>query len=91
MLYEVITGMAKVAEKATLKQKLFEKIQAHRPRTTKLNKEFGNVIIDQVTIAQAIGGARGIRSLVKHRRPVGVDSVEEPTQQGDVFLHRQGG
>ena len=47
-----------------MKEKLFEKITAHRPRTTKLNKEFGNVIIDQVTIAQAIGGARGIRSLV---------------------------
>ena len=47
-----------------MKEKLFEKITAHRPRTTKLNKEFGNVIIDQVTVAQAIGGARGIRSLV---------------------------
>jgi citrate synthase len=56
--------MAKVAERMTMKEKLFEKITAHRPRTTKLNKEFGNVIIDQVTVAQAIGGARGIRSLV---------------------------
>ena len=56
--------MAKVAEKTTLKQKLFEKIEAHRPRTVKLNKEFGNVIIDQVNIAQAIGGMRGIRSMV---------------------------
>jgi citrate synthase len=56
--------MAKVAERMTMKEKLFEKITAHRPRTTKLNKEFGNIVIDQVTIAQAIGGARGIRSLV---------------------------
>ena len=56
--------MAKVAERMTMKEKLFEKITAHRPRTTKLNKEFGNVIIDQVTVSQAIGGARGIRSLV---------------------------
>jgi len=46
--------------KATLK----EKIEAHRPRTTRLLKEFGNVVIDQVTIEQAIGGARDIRSLV---------------------------
>jgi len=47
-----------------MKEKLFEKIAAHRPRTIKLNKELGNIVIDQVTIAQAIGGARGIRSLV---------------------------
>ena len=47
-----------------LKDKLLEKIEAHRPRTTKLTKEFGNVIIDQVDIDQCIGGARDIRSLV---------------------------
>ncbi|NJD61765.1 MAG: citrate (Si)-synthase, partial [Deltaproteobacteria bacterium] len=51
-------------EKTTLKEKLFEKIQAHRPRTTKLVKELGKTIIDQVTIEQCIGGARGVRSLV---------------------------
>src|SRR3972149_6282528 len=56
--------MAKVAEKTTLKENLFEKIQAHRPRTTKLVKEFGKVLIDQVTIEQCIGGARDVRSLV---------------------------
>ncbi len=49
---------------ATLKETLFEKIEAHRPRTTRLVKEFGNTVIDQVTIAQAIGGMRGIKSLV---------------------------
>ena len=65
--------MAPVAEKAderrsanvsNLKAKLLEKIVAHRPRTTKLVKEQGTIVIDQVTIDQCIGGARGIRSLV---------------------------
>src|SRR4030067_903949 len=49
---------------ATLKEKLFEKIQAHRPRITKLVKEQGKVVIDQVTIDQCIGGARDVRCLV---------------------------
>ena len=47
-----------------LKTRLLEKIQEHRPRTQKLTKEFGEVVIDQVNIGQVIGGARGIRSLV---------------------------
>ena len=47
-----------------LKDKLYEKIQAHRPRTTRLLKEHGDKVIDNVTIAQAIGGMRGIKSLV---------------------------
>ncbi len=47
-----------------LKSALKEKIEAHRPRTTRLLKEFGGVVIDQVTIEQAIGGARDIRALV---------------------------
>ncbi len=49
---------------ATLKEKLAQKIDEHRPRTTKLLKEFGNTKIDDVTIAQVIGGMRGIKSLV---------------------------
>src|SRR5512135_2490105 len=49
---------------SNLKAKLFEKIEAFRPRTTKLTKEFGNVVIDKVNIGQCIGGARDIRSLV---------------------------
>ena len=48
----------------TLKEILAQKIQDHRPRITKLVKEFGKVIIDQVNIDQCIGGARDIRSLV---------------------------
>lgn len=47
-----------------LKDTLKLKIEEHRPRTAKLVKEFGQVIIDQVTIDQCIGGARDIRSLV---------------------------
>ncbi len=48
----------------SLKEKLFEKIQEHRPRTTKLVKEYGDVKVGDVTIAQVIGGARGVKSLV---------------------------
>jgi citrate synthase len=47
-----------------LKAKLFEKIEAFRPRTQRLTKEFGNVVIDKVNIGQAIGGARDVRCLV---------------------------
>src|SRR5512140_15197 len=47
-----------------LKETLKQKIEEFRPRTTRLVKEFGKVVIDQVTIDQAIGGARDIRSLV---------------------------
>jgi len=47
-----------------LKDTLKQKIEEFQPRTQRLVKEFGKVIIDQVTIDQAIGGARDIRSLV---------------------------
>jgi citrate synthase len=47
-----------------LKSKLFEKIEAFRPRTQRLNKEFANVVIDSVNIGQALGGARDVRCLV---------------------------
>lgn len=49
---------------ATLKEKLKVKIEAWRPRTTRLLKEFGNVKIDEVTIEQCIGGMRDIKCLV---------------------------
>ena len=48
----------------SLQQKLQEKIEGWRPRTTRLLKEFGGVKVGEVTIAQAIGGARGVRNLV---------------------------
>ena len=47
-----------------LKDVLKQKIEEFRPRTTKLVKEFGKVVIDQVTIDQCIGGARDVRCLV---------------------------
>jgi citrate synthase len=47
-----------------LKKKLLQKIEAHRPRTTRLLKEFGEKVADQVTISQIIGGMRDIKSLV---------------------------
>jgi citrate synthase len=47
-----------------LKEKLFEKIEKFRPRTERLVNEYGHIVIDQITIAQAIGGMRGVKSLV---------------------------
>ena len=47
-----------------LKETLTQKIEEFRPRPTKLVKEYGKVVIDQVTIDQAIGGARDVRCLV---------------------------
>ncbi len=47
-----------------IKDKLYDKIEAWRPRTAKLMKEYGDVIIDEVTIQQVIGGMRGIKCLV---------------------------
>ena len=47
-----------------LKQRLLQKIKEHRPRTVKLLKEYGNVKVDELTIKQVIGGARGIKCLV---------------------------
>jgi len=48
----------------TLKEKLLQKIEGWRPRTTKLLKEYGDVKLSEVTIAQAIGGIRGVKCLV---------------------------
>jgi citrate synthase len=47
-----------------LKAKLREKIEAHRPRTAKLLKEYGETKISDVSISQAIGGVRGVKCLV---------------------------
>src|SRR5512147_790163 len=49
---------------STLKRTLKQKIEAFRPRTQKLNKELAEIVIDKVTIGQAIGGARDVRCLV---------------------------
>ena len=47
-----------------LKEILSKKIEDSRPHTAKLVKEYGKVVIDQVTIDQAIGGARDVHCLV---------------------------
>ncbi len=49
---------------STLKETLKKKIEEHRPRTVRLLKEYGDVKISDVTISQAIGGARGVKCLV---------------------------
>ena len=48
----------------TLKEILQEKIEEHRPRTTRLLKEHSDVKLGDLTIGQAIGGARGVKCLV---------------------------
>ncbi len=47
-----------------LKEKLREKIEAWRPRTTALLKKAGDVKLGEVTIGMALGGARGVKCLV---------------------------
>ncbi len=48
---------------ATLKETLGKKIEAHRPRTARLLKEFGDVKVGEVNISQAINGMRGVKGL----------------------------
>ena len=48
---------------SNLKEKLYEKIEGWRPRTVRLAKEYGDVKVGDVTIAQVIGGMRGVKSL----------------------------
>lgn len=47
-----------------LKEKLASKIPAARERYNRIRKEYGSVVIDQVTVAQVAGGMRGIKSLL---------------------------
>lgn len=49
---------------SALREVLSKKIQEQRPRTTRLLKEFPDVKLGEVTIGQAIGGARGVKCLV---------------------------
>ncbi len=49
---------------ASLKEKLYGKIQEQRPRTQKLLSEYADVVVDKVTIGKIIGGMRGLKSLV---------------------------
>ncbi|WP_025209649.1 citrate (Si)-synthase [Hippea sp. KM1] len=47
-----------------IKEKLYEKIQAHRPRITRLYKEFADKVIDEVTVYKIIAGMRGLKALI---------------------------
>ncbi len=47
-----------------LKDTLHEKILDWRPRTERLMQEYGDVVVDKITIGQILGGMRGIKSLV---------------------------
>jgi citrate synthase len=49
---------------STLKKTLQQKIEQHRPRTTRLLKEYADTKLGDVTIGQAIGGARGVKMMV---------------------------
>jgi len=48
---------------SNLKEKLGEKIDAWRPRTVRLLKEYGDVKVGEVNITQVIGGMRGVKCL----------------------------
>lgn len=48
----------------SLKQKVSEKIPQMRERVSKLVKEHGSEVVDQVTVRQIYGGMRGVKSLV---------------------------
>jgi len=49
---------------SVLKERLRQKIQEWRPRTEKLINEYGDVVVDDVTVSQLIGGMRGLKALV---------------------------
>jgi citrate synthase len=49
---------------SNLKEVLREKINEWRPRTQRLNDEFGDFVVDKVTMGQILGGMRGIKCLV---------------------------
>ncbi|MFQ6113782.1 MAG: citrate (Si)-synthase [bacterium] len=46
-----------------LKEKLAEKIPGYRERITRLVKEYGDVVVDQVKISQFYGGMRSLKCL----------------------------
>jgi len=48
----------------SIKEKLYEKIQAHRPRITRLYKEFADKVIDEVTVYKIIAGMKGLKALI---------------------------
>lgn len=49
---------------SNIKQKLYEKIEAWRPRTQRLLNEYGDIQVDKVSMSQILGGMRGLKCLV---------------------------
>jgi citrate synthase len=49
---------------AGLKNKLANKIEEWRPRIKALQDDYGDTIVDNVTVSQILGGMRGIKSLL---------------------------
>ena len=49
---------------SNLKETLKTKIEEWRPRTKRLLKEYGDKVLGECTVAQAIGGVRGVKCLV---------------------------
>ncbi len=49
---------------SNLKNKLHDKIEAHRPRVKRLLSEYGDKVVGEVSVNQVIGGMRGIKSLI---------------------------
>jgi len=47
-----------------LKEKLAESIESWRPRIKELNDNYGEVVVDNITIGQIIGGMRDVNSLI---------------------------
>jgi citrate synthase len=48
---------------SVLKTKLAEKIPGYRERVTRLMKEYGDVVVDEVKVRQFYGGMRGLKCL----------------------------
>ncbi len=48
----------------SLKQKFQSKIGPMQERVKKINKEYGDKVISEVTVSQAYGGARGVKCIV---------------------------
>jgi citrate synthase len=49
---------------SSLKEKLREKIEEWRPRINRLLNEYGDIVIDEVTISKAVGGMRDLKCLI---------------------------
>jgi citrate synthase len=48
----------------SLKEKLSQKIEEHRPRICRLVEKYGDVVVDDVTIEKLIGGMRDLKCLI---------------------------